>query len=91
MAGETTLLTVRSALRSVDVQVSADMAVQELVPLLVDLLELTAHAAAWGPRPTWELRPADARQPLAPLLTLRQAEVYDGAVLFLQQHDAWDV
>ena len=83
MAARTCTVTIAGPDRRVDVVVSAETPVGELIPTFVEL-SVDDPPDEQGPQPVWSVAPPGGA-PLSLDRTLREAEVHDGAVLALTE------
>jgi MinD-like ATPase involved in chromosome partitioning or flagellar assembly len=79
----TCAVTIAGPDRRVDVVVSTETPIRQLIPTFVEL-SVEAPPPEDGPQPVWAIAPP-GKQPLAPDSTLAQSGVVDGAVLSLTQ------
>lgn len=95
MAMTTALLTVHGAQQHVDLQVPIEVPIEELVPTLLETLEMASGNRLLDAPTLWGLGRSHAAAPLAPSSTLHQAGIVDGDELVLQAmanwHDARDL
>lgn len=87
----TLLVTVMGPGHSVDLELPGEVAISELLPMLLEicgpqsLRASVPDAFVWN---MWGLRPAGGQQILQPNLSLAQAGILDGALLELQDLEA---
>jgi MinD-like ATPase involved in chromosome partitioning or flagellar assembly len=79
----TCAVTIAGPDRRVDVVVSTETPIRQLIPTFVEL-SVDAPPPEDGPQPVWAIAPP-GKQPLAPDSTLAESGVVDGAVLALTQ------
>ena len=79
----TCAVTIAGPDRRVDVVVSTETPIRQLIPTFVEL-SVEAPPPEDGPQPVWAIAPP-GKQPLAPDSTLAQSGIVDGAVLALTQ------
>ena len=89
MDGTTALVTMRVADARYDLEVPADLALAELIPLLVTTLDSRAGTVLGNGTPQWAIGRPGAALPFAATSTLLQAGVVDGEELVLQDVVAW--
>ena len=79
----TCAVTIAGPDRRVDVVVSTETPIRQLIPTFVEL-SVEAPPLEDGPQPVWAIAPP-GKQPLAPDSTLSESGIVDGAVLSLTQ------
>jgi hypothetical protein len=84
---KTVLITLESALRSLDLEVAAELPVRQLLPLLLDASGI-ASSPPRGPDTVWQLMTQHGAT-LPSESTLEQCSVFDGAFLVLQDASGW--
>ncbi|HEY6540311.1 MAG TPA: EsaB/YukD family protein [Ktedonobacteraceae bacterium] len=87
---QTILITVEALQRSVDLEVPGEIPVGELIPLLLEICKPAQAKLAPPAAPsTWGLGPKDGDEPLGEDYSLIDSGVMDGAILVLQNMEAW--
>jgi hypothetical protein len=89
MAGTTTLVTVQGSYKTLDLQLPAEVAIRDLLPLLLAALGMTGGDAAQDVAATWGLGRPDANLPFRAAVTLQAEGVLDGEYLILQEMTTW--
>jgi len=85
----TLLITISGTQRGIDLEAPGDIAINALLPTLLELCEPQPLPNALNNPAAWGLGSIDNSQPLPATTSLIEAGVTDGAILLLQPVDYW--
>lgn len=84
----TVLITVAGPEQLIDLELPADVALRELLPLLVEVCAPRMAGTRWAAAEYWGVGYPDG-QPLAPERTLIECGIHDGEMLAFQDIGSW--
>ena len=85
----TLLVTISGTQRGIDLEAPGDIAINALLPTLLELCESQPLPSTLNNPAAWGLGSLDNSQPLPATISLIEAGVTDGAILLLQPMDYW--